>query len=98
MKNGIQMIDYQKTPLREEIATYLEKNNIDTKSIKVQFFENLTTDKATITGFVNELKGKEFSAMTIWYSIKIVLILILITNGSGKNLTLLRSMKSFKHS
>ncbi len=49
-----------------EIATYLEKNDINTKSIKVTIFENLTTDKETVfTGFVNELKGKEFSAMTI---------------------------------
>ena len=49
-----------------EIAMYLEKNNINTKSIKVTVFENLTTDKETaFTGCVGDLKGKEFSAMTI---------------------------------
>ncbi|MDI1494923.1 MAG: cobalt-precorrin-7 (C(5))-methyltransferase [Cenarchaeum symbiont of Oopsacas minuta] len=56
----------EKQFMPSEIAIYLEKNNIDIKSIKITVFENLTTDKETVfSGHVKDLKGKEFSAMTI---------------------------------
>ena len=49
-----------------EIATYLEKNGFDVSKIKVHVFENLTTEReTTFVGVVNDLKGKEFSDLSV---------------------------------
>ena len=49
-----------------EIAAYLEENGFDTASIRVHVFEALTTeDETSFEGTVKELKGREFSALSV---------------------------------
>lgn len=49
-----------------EIAYYLERNGFDVANLKIHVFENLTTDKEkTFEGKVEELKGKEFSDLSV---------------------------------
>lgn len=49
-----------------EIAGYLEENGFDVASIKVHVFENLTTkEEAWFRGSVADLKGKEFSDLSV---------------------------------
>jgi len=44
----------------------LEKNGFDTSSLKVHIFESLTTDnEKTFVGTVKDLKGKEFSDLSV---------------------------------
>ena len=56
----------QKHFMQSEIAHYLEKNGFDTNHLKVHVFEFLTTDKETeFIGTVKDLKGKEFSDLSV---------------------------------
>ena len=49
-----------------EIAFYLEKNGFDISKMKVHVFENLTTkEEGSFVGVVNDLKGKEFSDLSV---------------------------------
>jgi len=49
-----------------EIAKYLKKNGFDTRKLKVNVFENLSTDKEScFEGWINDLEGKEFSDLTV---------------------------------
>ena len=49
-----------------EIATYLRKHGFDTKKMKVNVFEAITTENETsFTGTVNDLEGKEFSDLSV---------------------------------
>ena len=49
-----------------EIATYLRENGFDTTNMKVFVFEELTMENETVfEGMVNELEGKEFSALSV---------------------------------
>jgi cobalt-precorrin-7 (C5)-methyltransferase len=56
----------QKHFMQSEIASYLEKNGFDTDKLRVHVFEFLTTDKETeFIGTVKDLKGKEFSDLSV---------------------------------
>ena len=49
-----------------EIAVYLESNGFDIASMKVYVFEELTTENETVfEGTVKDLKGKEFSDLSV---------------------------------
>jgi len=49
-----------------EIAIYLKKNGFDTSKIKINIFENLTSEKETsFVGTLNDLEGKEFSDLSV---------------------------------
>jgi len=49
-----------------EIALYLKKNGFDTSKMKVHVFESLTTENETrFEGVVSDLKGKEFSDLSV---------------------------------
>ena len=49
-----------------EIAAYLESNGFDIASMKVHVFEELTTENETVfEGTVKDLKGKEFSDLSV---------------------------------
>jgi cobalt-precorrin-7 (C5)-methyltransferase len=49
-----------------EIATYLERNGFDITKLTVHIFEKLTTsDEAVFIGKVEDLKGKEFSDLSV---------------------------------
>ena len=49
-----------------EIAKYLEKNDFETKNIKVHVFENLTTEDETVfEGMIKDLEGREFSDLCV---------------------------------
>jgi cobalt-precorrin-7 (C5)-methyltransferase len=52
--------------MQSEIAYYLEKNGFDTNRLMVHVFEFLTTDREMeFVGTVNDLKGKEFSDLSV---------------------------------
>jgi cobalt-precorrin-7 (C5)-methyltransferase len=56
----------QKHFMQSEIASYLEKNGFDIDKLRVHVFESLTTDKETeFVGTVKDLKGKEFSDLSV---------------------------------
>lgn len=56
----------QKHFMQSEIAQYLEKNGFDTGKLNVHVFEFLTTEKETeFVGTVKDLKGKEFSDLSV---------------------------------
>ena len=49
-----------------EIAIYLKKNGFDTSKIKINVFENLSSEKETsFVGTLNDLEGKEFSDLSV---------------------------------
>ena len=49
-----------------EIAKYLKRNGFDTSKMKVHVFEALTTEDETgFEGVVEQLEGKEFSALSV---------------------------------
>ena len=58
--------DPKKHFMPSEIAFYLKKNGFDTSNIPVHVFESLTNGKEqTFTGSVQDLEGKEFSALSV---------------------------------
>jgi len=58
--------DPQKHFMPSEVAFYLKKNGFDTPKIPVHVFESLTNGKEqTFTGSVQDLEGKEFSALAV---------------------------------
>jgi len=58
--------DPQKHFMPSEVAFYLKKNGFDTPKIPVYVFESLTNGKEqTFTGSVQDLEGKEFSALAV---------------------------------
>jgi len=58
--------DPQKHFMPSEVAFYLKKNGFDTPKIPVHVFVSLTNGKEqTFTGSVQDLEGKEFSALAV---------------------------------
>jgi len=56
----------EKQFMPSEIAHYLKKNGFDIKKIKVHVFESLTNEnESSFEGAVSELKGKEFSDLSV---------------------------------
>ena len=49
-----------------EVAKYLKQNGFDTSKMKVHVFEGLTgKNEISFEGMVNQLEGKEFSALSV---------------------------------
>ena len=58
--------DPKKHFMPSEISKYLRQNGFDTSKMKVCVFEALTTENETsFEGMVNQLEGKEFSALSV---------------------------------
>jgi cobalt-precorrin-7 (C5)-methyltransferase len=58
--------DPEKHFMPSEIAKYLKRSGFDTSKMKVHVFEALTTEDETgFKGMVEQLEGKEFSALSV---------------------------------
>ena len=58
--------DLEKHFMPSEIAKYLKQSGFDTSKMKVHVFEALTTeDEVGFVGMVEQLEGKEFSALSV---------------------------------